>query len=237
MRQFSVAHLGALTVLAIACATAVVVPRRHPGRWVTWVARVLAAVITAGWIGEYIAEVTVGTWTLSYSLPLQLTDAVSLAAIVALLTGRQLAVELLYYWAFSATLQAALTPDLGHGQSFPSVFYFTYFTYHVGAIVAACLLVFGCRRYPRHESMWIVYGITLVFAVISGAGDLITGGNYMYLRYRPVHNSLLSVMGPWPWYILSGALVGLAMFLLLRTVADLARTRDSAATPTIAVDR
>jgi hypothetical integral membrane protein (TIGR02206 family) len=128
MRQFSVAHFAALTVLAIACATAVVAPRRHPGRWITWAGRALAAVITAGWIGEYIAEVTVGTWTLSYSLPLQLTDAVSLAAIVALLTGRQLAVELLYYWAFSATLQAALTPDLGQGQSFPSVFYFTYFT-------------------------------------------------------------------------------------------------------------
>jgi uncharacterized membrane protein YwaF len=97
--------------------------------------------------------------------------------------------------------------------------------------------VFGCRRYPRHDSMWSVYGITLVFAVISGTGDLITGGNYMYLRYRPVHNSLLSVMGPWPWYILSGALVGLAMFLLLRAISDLARTRDSDTTPTIAVAR
>jgi hypothetical protein len=32
-------------------------------------------VIAAGWIGEYIAEVLVGTWKLSYSLPLQVTDA------------------------------------------------------------------------------------------------------------------------------------------------------------------
>ena len=191
--------------------------------------------ITVGWIGEYIAEVTVGTWTLSYSLPLQLTDAVSLAAIAAVLTGRRVAVELLYYWAFSATLEAALTPDLGHRQSFPSVFYFTYFTLHVGrSWRPAAGVRLPALSAPRVDvdRVWHHAGV----AVISGAGDLITGG-LQSLRYRPVHNSLLSVMGPWPWYILSGALVGLAMFLLLRTVADLARTRDSAATPPIAVAR
>jgi uncharacterized membrane protein YwaF len=83
-------------------------------------------VILAGWAGEYIAEVIVGTWSLGYSLPLQLTDAVSVTVILALLTRRQLFIDLLYFWAFSASLQAALTPDLGPGQSFPSVFYFTY---------------------------------------------------------------------------------------------------------------
>jgi len=62
-------------------------------------------------------------------------------------------IDLLYFWAFSASLQAAPTPDLGPGQSFPSVFYFTYFTYHVGAIVAACLPVFGCRLYPRDDAI------------------------------------------------------------------------------------
>ncbi len=224
MRQFSAAHLAALAVLVAAAAAAVLVPRRHPGGWVRWAARVLAAAILVGWAGEYLAEIIVGTWSLQYSLPLQLTDAVSLTSIVALLTGGQLVVELTYYWAFSASLQATVTPDLGY--TFPSVFYFTYFLYHVGAIVAACLLVFGCRIYPRHGALWRVYGLTFCFAVVAGAGDVITGGNYMYLRSKPVHNSLLSVMGPWPAYIVAGAAIGLAIFLVLRAVADRARRAD-----------
>jgi len=180
----------------------------------------LAALIFAAWAGEYVADVIQGIWSTQYTLPLQLTDAVSVASIVALLTRRQLFVELTYFWTFTASLQAVLTPDLG--QAFPSVFYFTYFVYHVGAIVAAAYLVIGCRLYPRPGAAWRVFGLTLVWAAIAGLGDVITGGNYMYLRDKPVHNSLLSLMGPWPWYIAGAAAVGLAMLLV---VAALTPTR------------
>ncbi len=224
MRQFSVAHDAALAVLALGALIAIAGPRRRPGRWVRWFAWILAAVIFAGWAGEYLADVVDGIWTLQYSLPLQLTDAVSLAAILALLTRRQLLIELVYYWALSASLQAVLTPDLG--STFPSVFYFTYFCYHVGSIVAACLLVFGCRGYPRRGAMWWVFGLTLVWAAVAAIGDLATGGNYMYLAEKPVHNSLLSLMGPWPWYIAASAGVGLIMFLILDRIAVAAAGRD-----------
>ena len=190
--------------------------RRHPGRWMDAFAIGLALFIFAGWAGEYVADVVVGTWSTRYSLPLQLTDAVSLAAILALLTRRQMFVELAYFWTFTASLQAVITPDLG--QAFPSVFYFTYFTYHVGAIVAAAYLVFGCRRYPRHGAAWRVFWLTLAWAAVAGAADLVTGGNYMYLRYKPVHASLLSVMSPWPWYIAESIALGLAMLLAVAGV-------------------
>ena len=191
--------------------------RRHPGPWMRWFSVGLAGLILAGWIGEYVAEVIVGTWSVPYSLPLQLTDAVTAVSIAALLTRRQMLVELSYFWSYTATLQATLTPDLG--QNFPSVFYFTYFTYHVGSIVAASFLVFGCRQYPRPGAVWKVFWITLAWTAIAGTGDVITGGNYMYLRTRPVHNSLLSVMGPWPWYILSGTALGLALLLVVDWLA------------------
>jgi hypothetical integral membrane protein (TIGR02206 family) len=159
-----------------------------------------------------------------YSLPLQLTDAVSLAAIVAVLTGRQVFIELVYFWAFSASLQALLTPDLSN--TFPDVFYFTYFLYHVGSVVAACFLVFGCRRYPQPGAMWRAYGITLGWAALAGIGDVATGGNYMYLARKPIHNSLLSVMGPWPVYIVSAAALGLLMFLVLDAIVHAAHRHD-----------
>lgn len=213
MRQFSFQHNVALAVLVLGVAGSVCGARRHPGRWMKPFSIALAALILAAWAGEYVADVIVGTWSVKYTLPLQLTDAVSIASVVALLTRRQLAVELTYFWTFTASLQAVLTPDLA--QTFPSVFYFTYFTYHVGAIVAAAYLVLGCRQYPRPGAAWRVFGITLLWAAIAGAGDVITGGNYMYLRAKPVHASLLSVLGPWPWYIAGAAAVGLAMLLVV----------------------
>ena len=42
----------------------------------------------------------------------------------------------------------------------------------------------------------------------------------MYLRTKPQHNSLLGVMGPWPWYIVGGALLGLALLLVAQWIAD-----------------
>ena len=191
--------------------------RRHPGPWMRWFSVGLAGLIVAGWVGEYVAELIVGTWSVPYSLPLQLTDAVTAVSIAALLTRRQMLVELSYFWSYTATLQATLTPDLG--QNFPSVLYFTYFTYHVGAIVAASFLVFGCRQYPRPGAVWKVFWITLAWTVIAGTVDVITGGNYMYLRTRPVHNSLLSLMGPWPWYIVGGTALGLGLLLVVDWLA------------------
>jgi hypothetical integral membrane protein (TIGR02206 family) len=213
----------ALAVLVVATLGSVWAARRHPGTWIPGFARVLALLVLAGWVGEYVAEVVVGTWTLSYSMPLQLTDAVSAAAIVALWTGSAPFTELLYFWTFTASLQAVLTPDLA--QRFPSIFYFTYFTYHVGAVVAAAFLVFGCRMYPRRGAVWRVYAATLVFTVAAAVGDLATGGNYMYLRTKPVHSSLLSVMSPWPWYIVETAALGLVLLLAVDAVTRWIRIR------------
>jgi uncharacterized membrane protein YwaF len=45
----------------------------------------------------------------------------------------------------------------------------------------------------------------------------------MYLRTKPVHHSLLSVMGPWPWYIASAAALGLTLLLALQFLSDSVR--------------
>jgi hypothetical integral membrane protein (TIGR02206 family) len=221
LRQFSDQHIAALTVMMLGIGGCVWVGRRARAPWPALVSWALAAVILAGWIGEYVTDAILGIWSTKYTLPLQLTDAVSAVSVAALLTRRPLLVELAYFWAFTASLQAVLTPDLAH--TFPSAFYFTYFAYHVGAIVAASFLVFGLRVFPRPGAAWRVYLATLGFAAVAGIGDLITGGNYMYLRARPAHSSLLNVLGPWPWYIVGTAVVGLAMLLIVAAITDTLR--------------
>ena len=221
MRQFSDQHLAALTVMVAGIAAAIWAGRRGDQRTRTAVAYVLASLILLGWVGEYVDDAVLGQWSTTYTLPLQLTDLVSAVAVLALLTRRRLLVELTYFWALTASLQAMLTPDLAYG--FPNALYFTYFLYHVGAIVAAAFLVLGCRQYPRPLAVWRAFGATLAWAAIAGLADVITGGNYLYLRSKPVHNSLLSVMGPWPWYIAGGIALGLAMLLLVAVLTELLR--------------
>jgi hypothetical integral membrane protein (TIGR02206 family) len=224
VRQFSTEHLAALGVMVAAAWLSVWLARRGWQRAIGAVSSALALIILAGWIGEQVADVVEGIWSVQFTLPLQLTDAVSVTAVVALWRPRALLVELTYFWALTASLQAALTPDLA--RTFPSVFYFTYFAYHVGAVVAACLLVYGRRLYPGPGAVWRVFAITVAFAALAGAADVATGGNYMYLRAKPVHSSLLSVMARWPWYILETAVLALAMLLALQALTELIRRRD-----------
>jgi hypothetical integral membrane protein (TIGR02206 family) len=224
VRQFSTEHVAALGTMAVGAALAIATARRGSERAVALLSRALALVILAGWIGEQVADVVEGIWSVKYTLPLQLTDVVSIVAVVALLRPRPLPIELTWFWALTATLQATLTPDLA--RTFPSAFYFTYFAYHVGAVVAACLLVIGERRYPRPGAAWRVFAITVAWAAVAGAADLATGGDYMYLRAKPVHSSLLSIMARWPWYIVETAILALAMLLALQALTDLLRRRD-----------
>jgi hypothetical integral membrane protein (TIGR02206 family) len=158
-----------------------------------------------------------GEWSAEVNLPFQLSDAVSLVAVAALWRPRPLLVELVYFWAFTASLQAVVTPDLR--QDFPDVLWFTYYATHVGAILAACLLVFVERRVPRPGAWLRVYAITLGFAALAAVATIATGGNYMFLRRKPVDGSLLDVMGPWPVYIVAGAALGLLLFFALDRLA------------------
>jgi hypothetical integral membrane protein (TIGR02206 family) len=225
MRQFSPPHLAALTVLVLASIGGVALARRHPGRPTTLLCRGLAAVIFAAWAGEYVADLVTGIWTIRYDLPLQLTDTISVVSAIALWTRRRSLAELVYLWALSASLQATITPDLA--WTFPSIFYFTFFIYHEGVIVGGLVLVFGCGTYPRRGAWLRTFGATLLVAVCAGTADaLIHGADYMFLASKPPYDSLLNLLGPWPWYIVSVAGVAITMLLVLQAIARRVGRRD-----------
>ena len=181
---------------------------RFPG-----LARPLAVLIAGAYLVEHAAFIARGEWDVQRHLPLHLTDVVTIVSVLALWTRHVRLVELTYFWALTASLQALLTPNLTADTA--TIFVWTFFIAHGGAIVAAILLVAGRRIIPPAGAVGRVFGATLVVAAAAAAGDLITGGNYMFLREKPSAASRLDVMGPWPVYIAVAGAFGLALFALL----------------------
>ena len=77
-----------------------------------------------------------------------------------------------------------------------------------------CFLL-GIGRRPRPGS-WLYASLLLnALAGFDFVVDRLLGANYMYLLRKPPIHSLLSVMGPWPWYILVADGFAAALFLVL----------------------
>jgi hypothetical integral membrane protein (TIGR02206 family) len=214
MGLFSAEHLLVLAATAALCAGIAVCARRRPGPlWSRGVARGLAVVLVVNEAAFHVVLHLDEGLEARTDLPLHLTDAATVAAVVALWRRSALAFELTYFWALSATVQALLTPDLRRG--FPDYRWWWFVIAHAGVLAAAVLLAWGLRRTPRPGSVRRVYAWSLGVTALAAAGTLAFDGNYMFLRRRPVNGSLLDHMGPWPWYIASAAALALVLFWLL----------------------
>jgi hypothetical integral membrane protein (TIGR02206 family) len=170
-----------------------------------------------------IAELRHGTWSAATSLPVALCNVAVLVAAVACWWPVALLVELTWFWGLAGTLQGLLTPDLDVG--FPHLVFVEYVTGHAGVVVAALFLVVGMHQWPRPGAVPRVLLVSVAWSAVVGAVDALTGGNYMFLRRRPGEWTLLSVLGPWPWYLLGATARAFVLFIVLDLPFRLARRR------------
>jgi hypothetical integral membrane protein (TIGR02206 family) len=152
-----------------------------------------------------------GDW--AASLPMHLCDWAVAAVVLALLTRRQLAFELAYFWGLAGTIQGILTPDLVFGFPHPRCVLF--FAAHCGIVVGVLFLVLGGGMRPRPGSVWRTLLWTNLYGGSAFAVNLALGTNYGYTLRKPLQPSLLDHLGPWPWYLVSLQALALALFFLL----------------------
>jgi hypothetical integral membrane protein (TIGR02206 family) len=202
-------HLTTLGVIAVFIAALVTAARLRPGPWTVVAGRTLALAILVNECGWWVWLAGQHTWSASYALPLQLCDVVAFVAAGALWFRQPLLVELTYFWGLAGTANALISPDLS--DHFPSYLFVQYFIAHAAIVAAALFLVIGLRIAPRRGAVLRVLVLTLTLAAVDAGANVVTGGNYMYLRHTPGVASLLDLMGPWPWYI--GAAAGLAVVI------------------------
>ena len=140
-------------------------------------------------------------------------SCVAVAAAAACWTRLAVLVELTYFWGLAGSLQAVVTPDLDVG--FPHLVFFQYVVGHLGIVTAALFLVTGMRIEPRRGAVGRTLLVTAGYTGLVGLVDALTGANYMFLRDPPANWTLLRVLGPWPWYVVSAAGLAVVLFTLL----------------------
>lgn len=187
--------------------------RVRPGAWVTVVARVLAVIVFLAEPSYWIRHALNHTWSAGVDLPFQLSNAAEFVTAAALWWRTPFLVELTYFWGFSAVIQALLTPDLP--ERFPDPAYFSFYVGHGVVIVAALFLTVGLGIMPRRGAPLRVLLGTIGFTICAEVANLVTNGNYMYLRQKPAAGTLLNFMGPWPWYVGSGLVLAIVFLTIL----------------------
>jgi len=121
--------------------------------------------------------------------------------------------EVAYFAGIGGSSQAVLTPDLwAPFLSYPTIYFFSA---HGGLITAVLTLVWSGQARPRPGCLWRTLLVLNIYAAFVSAFNAAFGTNYMYLCRKPAGASLLDHLGPWPWYILSGEILALAVFWLL----------------------
>jgi hypothetical integral membrane protein (TIGR02206 family) len=176
--------------------------------------RVFAAVFAIFLVPLQVFWMLPSQWGVGYSLPLQLCDLAAVAAVWALWSHSKTASALTYFWGLTLTAQAFVTPEL-NGPDFPSLQFIMFFGMHCLVVWAGIYLTFGVGLHPDWRTYRITVFATIVWGVVMFAFNLAAGTNYGFLNAKPRAGSLLDLLGPWPWYLLSEMIVGAAAWALI----------------------
>jgi hypothetical integral membrane protein (TIGR02206 family) len=152
-----------------------------------------------------------GNWNVSNSLPLEMCSISLVLTVLLLLTRKKIIYEVLLFTALIGASQAIITPSLNY--DFPHFRFFHFFYTHM--MITWVTLYFTWAKGYR-PTIWSVVKLMVFLNILMPIILLINklvDGNYMFLSNKPDRSSLLDVLGPYPWYILS--MEGLAITLSL----------------------
>ena len=156
-----------------------------------------------------------GSWDVSHAIPLELCSISLILTVILLLSKKKIIYEILLFTALLGASQALLTPVLNY--DFPHFRFFHFFYTHLMEIWIPLYFTWAKGYRP---TIWSVLKLCIFLNVLMPIITLINklvDGNYMFLSHKPDSTSLLDVLGPYPWYILSleGLLIGLSLIVWL----------------------
>jgi hypothetical integral membrane protein (TIGR02206 family) len=211
---FGPPHLSFLAVVVLACMLVYVFRDRFSPRQKTFMRWFLAVWMVFNEIAFHIWNIYYGLWNVQTHLPLHICSIMVFASAVMLVTRNAMIYEFSYFMGIGAAMQALLTPDAGI-YGFPHFRFFQTLTAH-GLIVFSAIYMTAVEKFrPNPKSLVRVFiGMNLYVALIYFVNSII-GSNYLYIMGKPATASLIDMLGPWPWYILSMEVIGAIICLVL----------------------
>jgi len=156
----------------------------------------------------------IGDWSIKAMLPLWLCSATSWTMPLLLIWRNKKYYEWVYYMGSIGAAMALLTPDLMQ-YGFPHFRFIEFFTLH-GALIVAIVYMTSVEGFrPTWKSLPRVIVITNVYWLFCALVNSQIGSNYLYTNGKLPAPSLLDLLGPYPWYLLSMEVLGIILCLLL----------------------
>ncbi|WP_342433144.1 TIGR02206 family membrane protein [Neobacillus sp. FSL H8-0543] len=152
-------------------------------------------------------------WKVSHAIPLELCSISLILSVILLLTGKTVFLEILLFTALLGSTQAILFPSLHYG--FPHFRFFHFFYTHMMVVWVALYSMYSKEfrlTFMSVIKLWVFLNILMPIILYI---NKLTNGNYLYLSHKPSHMSLLDLLGPYPWYILSMEALVIILSLIL----------------------
>ena len=155
-----------------------------------------------------------GQWTIQGMLPLWLCSVTSWTMPLLLVLRSYRYFEWVYFMGPLGASLALLTPDLTI-YGFPHYRFLEFLTLH-GAIIVAVVYMTAVEGFrPTWRSLPRVFVITNLYWLFCAWVNRQIGSNYLYTQGKLPTPSLLDVLGPYPWYLLSMEALGIGLVLLM----------------------
>lgn len=211
--RWSAAHWGALGLLALVSLALFVGGLRCGEAGRVRLCRGLAAVMLLLTAAEfaYRALDPVPDPSREY-LPLHYCSVMMFVSAYALWTRSTWASAMVYFSVLTASVQALVTPALTF--DFPHPRYFFFFLSHGTLFLAAVALPVLRGWRARKGDPVLTLALMDVYMLCVIPMNLLLGTNYGFTQYAPP-GSILTYLGPAPWYFFILHLPGLAVFYLL----------------------
>ena len=212
--SYSIQHFGPILFYAIFAVIAINYAKKKLNkdeqyRFACYIS-LLSPVLILAWMAHLFY---IDTFDYKEDLPLFLCNVLAFIYPVVIYKRNRKALGVFYFMVLAGTAQGIITPDLNYG--FPNLMFMRYWTIHCVPILLVfySISVFKVKINFKdfiNAIVWMNIYLVLIFAV-----NLLLKSNYAYTMRKPDAASLVDLLGPWPWYIISGELIALVMFTLL----------------------
>lgn len=211
---FGTAHLAAIAMLVLLNLSFFLLRRNPDDHLRRMVRYAMATILLGNELAWHVWNAAVGQWEIQTMLPLHLCSVFVYLSAYMLYRRSGKIFEYAYFLGIGGAIQAVLTPDLGL-YDFPHFRYFQTFISHGLIVSAALYMVIVERMRPTWKSFLRVLVWTNAYMLIVAMINPLIDSNYLFTAHPPETASLIDVLGPWPWYLLSMEAIGFVLFFLM----------------------